>query len=53
MPCIVVNIVGTEMADWSHSCEEHTNRGVVLKEDVLVHLRKVQVLVEGREEAQQ
>lgn len=50
-PGIVVEIVGTEMGDQGRSCEEHAVCGsMVLEEDVVVHLRKVQVLVEGQEE---
>ena len=49
-PGIVVEIVGTEMGDQGHSCEEHTVRGSVLEEDVVVRLRKVRVSVEGHKE---
>jgi hypothetical protein len=48
---IVVEIVGTEAGDRDCTCEEHTvNCGKVLEEDVVVHLWKVQVEVDGREE---
>ncbi len=48
---IVVEIVGTERGDQGRSCEEHNiNCGEVLAEDVVVRLRKVQILVEGKEE---
>ena len=47
---IVVEIVGTEMSCQGRSCEEHDNCGEVLKEDVVVHLRKIQLMVEGKEE---
>ncbi len=48
---VVVEIVGTERGDQGRSCEEnHINCGEVLGEDVVVHLRKVQILVEGKEE---
>jgi hypothetical protein len=48
---VVVEIVGTERGDQGRSCEEHPlNCGVVMEDDVVVRLRKVQVLVEGREE---
>ena len=50
MPRIVLEIVGTEMANWGRLCEEHTNCGVVLKEGMVVHLGKLHLLVEGREE---
>ena len=33
-----------------HSCEEHEICGKVLKEDVVVRLRKLQLMVEGKEE---
>ena len=50
-PGIVVKIVGTEASDRGRTCEEHTiNCGKVLEEDVVVHLWKVQVVVDGREE---
>ncbi len=50
-PGIVVEIVGTEAGDRGRMCEEHTvNCGEVLEEDVVVHLRKVQVVVDGKEE---
>ncbi len=50
-PGIVVEIVGTEAGDRGHTCKEHTlNCGEVLEEDVAVHLQKVQVVVDGREE---
>jgi hypothetical protein len=48
---VVVEIVGTEQGDQGRSCEEHPiNCGEVLAEDVVVRLRKVQVLVDGKEE---
>ena len=48
---IVVEIVGTERGDQGRSCEEHNiNCGEVLAEDVVVRLRKEQLLVEGKEE---
>jgi hypothetical protein len=48
---VVVEIVGMEVGDQGSSCEEHPNNcGKVLAEDVVVHLRKVQIQVEGREE---
>ena len=47
----MVEIVGTERGDQGRSCEEHdVNCGEVLAEDVVVRLRKVQILVEGKEE---
>ena len=47
---IVVEIVGTEMSCQGRSCEEHEICGEVLKEDVVVRLRKIQLVVEGKEE---
>ena len=47
---IVVEIVGTEHGDQGRSCEEHLNCGEVMAEDVIVRLRKVKTLVEGKEE---
>jgi hypothetical protein len=48
---VVVEIVGTEMSDQGHSCEEHlANCGEVMANNVMVHLRKVQIMVEGQEE---
>ncbi len=49
-PGIVVEIVGTLVGDRGHSCEEHEVCGSVLEEDMVVRLRKVQVLIEGQEE---
>ena len=49
-PGIVVEIVGTLMGDRGRSCEEHSVCGSVLEEDMVVRLRKVQILIEGQEE---
>ena len=49
-PGVVVEIVGTLMGDRGRSCEEHAVCGSVLEEDMVVRLRKVQVLVDGCEE---
>jgi hypothetical protein len=50
-PGIIVEIVGTEAGDRGCTCKEHTvNCSKVLEEDVVVHLWKVQVMVDGREE---
>jgi hypothetical protein len=46
---VVVEIVGTEMDDRGHSCEEHSNCGEVMAKDMVVQMRKVQIQVEGRE----
>ena len=47
---IVIKIVGTEMSCQGRSCEEHEICGEVLTEDVVVRLRKIQLMVEGKEE---
>jgi hypothetical protein len=49
-PGIVVEIVGTLMGKTGRSCEEHAVCGSMQEEGMVVHLRKMQVLVEGREE---
>ncbi len=47
---ILVEIVGTTVSCQGHSCEERKICGEVLKEDVVVRLRKMQLMVEGKEE---
>jgi hypothetical protein len=47
---IIVEIVRTERSNQGRSCEEYPNCGEVMVEDVIVHLWKVQFLVEGRED---
>jgi len=47
---VCVEIVGTLMGDRGRSCEEHAVCGSVLEPDMVVRLRKVQILVEGMEE---
>jgi hypothetical protein len=47
---IVIEIVGTEMSCQGRSCEEHDICGEVLKEDIVVRLRKIQLMVQGKEE---
>ncbi len=50
-PGIVVEIVGTDAGNRGRTCEEHpVYCGVVLEEDVVVCLQKVQVVIDGREE---
>ncbi len=46
----MVEIVGIEEGNRGRSCEEHDVCGSVIDEDVVVRLRKVQVLVDGKEE---
>ena len=47
---ILVNIVGISCADNGRSCEEHAVCGSVVDIDVVVRIRKEQVVVNGREE---
>jgi hypothetical protein len=50
-PCgILVQIVGTTVSCQGRLCEEHEICGQVLKEDVVVRLCKMQLMVEGKEE---
>ena len=47
----LVEIVGSQMNCWDRSCKEHVLCGdEVLKEDVIVHLRTVQLMVDRKEE---
>jgi hypothetical protein len=48
---ITVDIVGTESNTQGRSCEEHDICGSVLAVDVVVRFRKVQVIVDGKEES--
>ncbi len=48
---ITVEIVGTESNTQGRSCEEHDICGSVMAEDVVVRFRKVQILVNGKEES--
>ena len=51
-PCgILVEIVGTTVSCQSRLCKEHEICGEVLKEEVVVRLCKLQLMVEGKEEA--
>ncbi len=50
-PCgILVKIVGTTVSCQGRLCEEHEICGEVLKEDVVARLRKMQLMVAGKEE---
>ena len=50
-PCgILVKIVGTTVSCQGCSCKEHKICGKVLKEDVVVRLCKMQLIVAGKEE---
>ena len=46
----MIEIFGIESPTNGRSCEEHANCGSVIQDDVVVRLRKVQVLIEGKEE---
>ena len=46
-----VEIFGIESPTNGRSCKEHRICGCVLQEDSVVHFRKVQVLIEGKEES--
>ena len=47
---IVVKIVGIKKGDRGRSCEEHNVCGLVVEEDTLLRLRRVQIEVDGQEE---
>ncbi len=48
---VVVEIIGTEVGDRGRSCKEHAgNCSQVMAKDMVVHLWKVQIQLEGREE---
>jgi len=47
---IALEIVGTEVGDSYRRCDEHNVCGAVVEEDVVVRLRKEQMLVDGSEE---
>ncbi len=49
-PGIIAEIVGIEKGDRGCSCEEHDVCGEVVEEDTLLHLRREQILVDGKEE---
>ena len=50
-PCgILIEIVGTVVSCQGRSCKEHKICNKVLKEDVVVRLRKLQLMVGGKEE---
>jgi hypothetical protein len=48
---ITVEIVGIESGTQGRSCEEHDICGLVLAEDVVVRFRKIQVIVDGKEQS--
>ena len=45
---IVVEVVGIKRRDRSRLCKEHNQCGLVLEEDVVVCLWRVQVIIEGK-----
>jgi hypothetical protein len=49
-PGILVEIVGTEMSCQGRLCEMHKMCGKGVMEDVVVCLRRIQLMVEGKEE---
>ena len=48
---IMVEIIGTECNTQGRSCEEHNFCGSLLAEDVVVRFRKVQVIINQKEES--
>ena len=50
-PWETVKIVGIESPTNGHCCEEHTICGAILTEDCVVMFRKVQVIVNEKEES--
>ena len=46
-----VEILGLNQATNGHSCPDHDNCSCVVKPDVIVRLRKVQVIIQGKEES--
>ena len=49
-PGITVEIVGIESPTQGRNCQQHDICGSVLGENVVVHFRKVQVVVDGKEQ---
>ena len=48
---VTLEIVGLESNTQGRSCDMHATCGCLVKEDVVLRLRKVQVVVEGMEES--
>ena len=46
-----VEILGLNQATNGRSCPDHDNCSSVVKPDVVAHLRKVQVIIQGKEES--
>ena len=49
-PGIIVEMVGIEKGNRGRSREEHDVWGEVVEEDILLHLRREQILVDRKEE---
>jgi len=49
-PGIIVEVVGIGMGDRGRSFLEHSVCGEVVEEDTLLHLRRVQIEVDGHKE---
>ena len=47
---ITLDIVGINASDQGRSCEIHKFCGVVLEVDIVIRLRTIQILVNGKEE---
>ena len=47
---VTVEVVGIESNTQGRSCEHHSTCGSLVEEDVVLRLRKVQVIVDGSEE---
>ena len=45
---IVINIVGITVCNQGHSCEEHPYCGEIIDNDVVAHLRRVQVIMPSK-----
>ena len=48
---LTVEIVGTNLASQGRQCEEHDICGSIVAEDIVIRLRRVQVIVNGKEES--
>ena len=46
---LTLEVVGIESSSQGRSCESHADCGCFVKEDVVLRLRKIQVLIEGKE----
>ena len=48
---VTVKIVGTNLASQGRQCKEHNICGSIVAEDIVICLRRVQVIVNGKEES--